>query len=443
MHRVAVSAIAAAVAVTLTATVLAQTRQIRYLSRAEAQPVFAALQEPLPSPAEWQEWIEADDRRTRARITEGDETSIVNWLLFGTSFTDEPRITARALDTNVTARIVERRVDDLVRAIGGSASNARIDLARGVVGQGAHARARLLRLLDRLQKEQAAYDRLTREARELNDPRLEFAERSRIYRDRGLSSDTSLRSSYAVEDALAQLIARARPRMQVTRVAVIGPGLDFSDKQEGYDFYPPQTIQPLAVQDSLIRLGLARPDALHIATLDVSGRVNAHIQHLVVRAGRGERYLMHLPLKAGESWTPGFQHYWQAAGSSIGRPVEVSGPAGAEPVKVRAVSVDPAAAQRVRPFDVNITAQRLSLPGDELFDLVIGTNVFLYYDRLQQALAMVNVAGMLRPGGILLSNNALLEIPAVGLRSLGYSKTFYSDNAEDGDVMVWYEKAVQ
>ena len=74
---------------------------------------------------------------------------------------------------------------------------------------------------------------------------------------------------------------------------------------------------------------------------------------------------------------------------------------------------------------------------------MIGTNVFVYYDRLQQALAMTNVAGMMRPGGILLSNNALLEIPAVGLRSLGYSKTFYSDNSEDGDVMVWYEKAVR
>ena len=42
----------------------------------------------------------------------------------------------------------------------------------------------------------------------------------------------------------------------VRRVALIGPGLDFTDKAEGYDFYPPQTIQPFALLDSLVRLGL-------------------------------------------------------------------------------------------------------------------------------------------------------------------------------------------
>jgi len=29
----------------------------------------------------------------------------------------------------------------------------------------------------------------------------------------------------------------------VRRVGIIGPGLDFTDKQEGYDFYPAQTVQ--------------------------------------------------------------------------------------------------------------------------------------------------------------------------------------------------------
>ena len=427
----------------LIATLPAQTQPIRYLSWTEAQPVFAALQEPLPAASDWQAWIEADDRRTRARIAEGDETSIVNWLLFGMSFTEEPRITVRVLESNDAGHAVERRVNDLVRALGGTASNERLELARRVLGQGAQARARILFLLDRMRTEQAKYERLTREARELNDARLEFAERSRLYRDRGLSSDTSLRSSYAVEDALKQLAERQRPGMRVARVAVIGPGLDFSDKQEGYDFYPPQTIQPLAVQDSLIRLGLSQPDALRISTFDVSARVNTHLEHAGLRARGGERYVMHLPLNAGAAWTPGFQRYWETVGASIGRPVKASSAAGAGSVKVRTLSVDPAMVENVRPFDLNITAQSLSLPGEELFDLVIGTNVFVYYDRLQQALAMTSVAGMMRPGGILLSNNALLEIPAVGLRSLGYSKTFYSDNSEDGDLMVWYEKAVR
>ena len=43
------------------------------------------------------------------------------------------------------------------------------------------------------------------------------------------------------------------PEGSITRVAVIGPGLDFADKGYGYDFYPVQTLQPFAIYDSLIR----------------------------------------------------------------------------------------------------------------------------------------------------------------------------------------------
>ena len=62
------------------------------------------------------------------------------------------------------------------------------------------------------------------------------------------------------------------------RVGIIGPGLDFADKQEGYDFYPPQTIQPFAVADSLIRLGLASADSLSVTTFDLSTRVERHLR---------------------------------------------------------------------------------------------------------------------------------------------------------------------
>jgi len=89
-----------------------------------------------------------------------------------------------------------------------------------------------------------------------------------------------------------------------------------------------------------------------------------------------------------------------------------------------------------------LVAQHLELSPVERFDLVIGTNVFVYYDRPEQALAMANLATMVKPGGILLSNNALLELPSTGWRSIGYSKTLYSDRDEDGDTVVWYQLVV-
>ena len=46
----------------------------------------------------------------------------------------------------------------------------------------------------------------------------------------------------------------------VQKIAIVGPGLDFANKEKGNDFYPPQTIQPFAMLDSLTRLGVARSD---------------------------------------------------------------------------------------------------------------------------------------------------------------------------------------
>jgi predicted O-methyltransferase YrrM len=66
--------------------------------------------------------------------------------------------------------------------------------------------------------------------------------------------------------------------------------------------------------------------------------------------------------------------------------------------------------------------------------------VFVYYDTLDQALALANIEHMLRPGGILLSNNALLELPTSRMRSVGYLTVPYSDRPDDGDHIVWYRR---
>ncbi len=124
----------------------------------------------------------------------------------------------------------------------------------------------------------------------------------------------------------------------------------------------------------------------------------------------------------------------------MGKQLPVTVPPGIGPVRLRAVAVRAPVASRISARDVNITAQLLPLGDGEQFDLIVGTNVFVYYDRLQQGLAMASAAAMLRPGGLLLSNNALVEVPSSGMRSIGYSKTLYSNREEDGDVIIWYQK---
>lgn len=419
----------------LTATSAQQPSSATYLSHTQARPIFVALGEPVPAAGEWDRWIAAADAATRARVAQGDEDSILNFVLFGTSFTSEPRITSRQLNRQQIQAAVERRLRDFERALTERDTEERLQFARRLLTNGPPVRARLLSMLERSMEESERHARRIEQAHALTDSSLEFAERSRLYRERGLSSDTSIRVNLAVENALRDLNPKVR------RVAIVGPGLDVVDKQEGYDFYPPQTIQPFAVVDSLIRLGLADVDTFQLTTFDVSARVNSHIAEMGRRARAGAPYLLHLPLDASVPWTPALLDYFRQFGSTVGAPVPVSIPPGVGHVMLRAVALRPSVVTRISAHDLNITAQTLTLSDDERFDLIVGTNVFLYYDRLQQGLAMASAAHMLRPGGLLLSNNALVEVPSSGMRSIGYSKTLYSDREEDGDLIVWYQKA--
>ena len=138
----------------------------------------------------------------------------------------------------------------------------------------AHRDAEVRGRLARVRREYKEYAQRIQQARQSPGPGVEFAARSHLFEKRGLSLDTSLPPDFALEQALQQLKARhCLAPESVRRVAVIGPGLDFVDKDEGYDFYPVQSIQPFAVIDSLRRTGLAA-DALALDTLDLSRHIN-------------------------------------------------------------------------------------------------------------------------------------------------------------------------
>jgi len=67
---------------------------------------------------------------------------------------------------------------------------------------------------------------------------------------------------------------------------------------------------------------------------------------------------------------------------------------------------------------MNIVFQRLQLPPQETFDLIIGTSIFVYYNAFEQSLARANVAAMLKPGGYLLSNDKLPDFVPSGLEDV-------------------------
>src|SRR5215470_9243581 len=69
----------------------------------DARPILTALAEIIPAELRearadagesvWNAWVGKRDAEIRARLAQGDADSVVNFLMFGTSFTDAPRLT--------------------------------------------------------------------------------------------------------------------------------------------------------------------------------------------------------------------------------------------------------------------------------------------------------------------------------------------------------------
>jgi len=429
-------------------------------------PIFIPYQESKDLPAKagshlsitpeaWPAWVVKRDAEIRARLARGDVDSLVYLWLYGTSFTKRPRATdqdiARLGDRAKAEALLIDRLDDLVAGLSAPGSNERLQFGRGVLARNGidvttaagttKALEFLVKARERVLAENAEIARSADAARQSGDAATAYAT---LFRDRGLSSDTRLTAAFAVDRALATVAeARALPASGVRRVAVVGPGLDFTDKAEGFDFYPQQTIQPFGVIDSLRRLALAKTDDFRLTTFDLSPRVNAHLANAAKRGAAGVPYAIQLPLPADDSkhdWQPELLAYWKTFGDGIGRETRPAPlPAGMSGVRVRGVAINPIVAAAIAPYDLNIIVQRQPLPDAERFDLIVATNILVYYDAFDQALALTNIASMLRPGGLFLSNYAVAPSSTMEALPALTTRVFF-DKQQNGDTVFVYRR---
>ena len=409
--------------------------------------------------AAWDRWVAHHNAAIRARLHSGDEDSAVNFWLFGTTFTSRPRATARELSLLGSPMEMEElligRLDDLVSALAAPGSNERLQFVRRLLERrgidlttpAGQERARIffVEARERAIAERARHKRALSEVAAANSEAATLSAYATLYRDRGLSSDTSLSAAFALDRTFAEMASAGRLAAgSVTRVAIVGPGLDFTDKAEGYDFYPVQTIQPFAIVDSLLRHGLARAGGPRVTTFDISPRVNQHLEAAHDRALRGTPYVLQLPLAVDDpahTWSRDLVDYWQRIGSRVGdEVVPLAAPPGAGHVRMRAVRIRPDVVSVVTPIELNIVLERPAGPGfDERFDLVIATNILVYYGPFEQALALANIATLLRPGGLLLSNSVLSPQAPFEPTAAMVTKVFWDQQA-NGDTLFWYRR---
>jgi hypothetical protein len=434
---------------------------VRSIVEARPTDVPSAFTGQAPAAIEqaWIAWRDQQRADVRARLERGSEDSLVNFWLYGTSFTRLPRATSQhmaALDRERAEDLLIGRLNDLVAALASPGAEERLRFGRQVLdrlgidprtpaGQ-ERARVYLVEARARTIAEAERYRRASAAASAIRDPSAKLAAYATVYHDRGLSSDTSLRVGFAVDAALANLQSKGRwSSLPVRRVAIVGPGLDFTDKAEGYDFYPQQSIQPFAVIDSLLRLGLAQPDDLRVTTFDVNPRVNAHLSLISGPSGPATGgYLLHVPLdpeRPSHPWHPELVRYWKTFGDRIGDPATPMAPPPGADVRIRAVRVRPSIAQSIAPIEMNIVLERIAHLADaDRFDLVVATNVLVYYDAFAQSLALANIGSMLRPGGFFLTNYAVAPPPPMEPTAAEGTVVFFDRQRQNGDTLFSYRR---
>jgi hypothetical protein len=397
----------------------------------------------------WNEWVHKRDAEVRARVDQGVEDSISNLILYGASYTSLPRLenaeSAASAAGELTAA-ARARVHALAVALPNGARNERLRFVSEFLARKGIAKesveTKLLENLKRLIAEQRAYQEKLKESEAASDPAAKLLARGTLFQERGLSADTSLLPNYALEDTLKTMLRKgALQPGSMHRILVIGPGLDFTDKRDGYDFYPVQTIQPFAMLEAVARLGLGKAEEISVVSADLNAGVNAHIARMAERGRAGQPYTVQLPRLVSAEWSPEAVAYWQKFGEMLGTPVKpLPVPASVIDVTMRAVAIRPRYAAQMRGYDINVVTQTMDVPEGQGFDLVVATNVLVYYDLFQQALAMGSIAHMMNHGGIFLANHALPTQHAPTLEFLGRRTVAYTPSGAYGDDVVVYRR---
>jgi hypothetical protein len=435
--------------------VFAADTRVQYLNLAEASETLQLFADSgiagsnITDPGAWDRWIREQDAQVRSRIDGGVEDSISNLILYGSSYTELPRFEnpeAALQPDGEVSEAARARINALYAALKSANNHERIRFIREYLKRkgipGPNTPQFLTANLRRFAQEQQAYQKKLQEAQNSGDVNQMLLTRGTLYENRGLSADTSLMTNYALEDTLRALLAKGvLTEGNVRRIAVIGPGLDFTNKHNGYDFYPLQTIQPFALMEMALRLKLAKPDEISVVTLDLNPAVNEHVAKLAQDARLGRPYTVQLPRDTAADWPPAAAAYWEHFGDVIGvpaKPIPVPQAAGA--VTLRAVAIAPRFASRVTPWDVNIVTERMNLKEGQGFDLVIATNILVYYDLFQQALAMANIAQMMNSGGVFLSNDTLSAHHVPSLVFLDRRSVSFSTSGPYGDNVLTYRR---
>jgi hypothetical protein len=188
--------------------------------------------------------LDSINRRTDARLREGDWDDLVYYMLQSRSFTEVERIepALSAVEFAPPGQIppnVKMRIDGFLKAVK-SPSNPRQQYLSKLLPTGEDVERQYARAMAFLREKEVR-------CRENKDPQACIAQ---LYVNRGLSTDTS-KQAIRVVDAAAAWIRKNRPEFQGNRVLILGPGVDFAPRTGLRDDGAPSIYQPGQVRELL------------------------------------------------------------------------------------------------------------------------------------------------------------------------------------------------
>jgi hypothetical protein len=411
-------------------------RQIEYADLPRAiQQRFAA--EGVSEPR-FSEYLRQVERDTERRVADGEREHLVHYVLQSRRFTErpaiEPAVSARRFVESLAeperSRFLEdaayvpprgwpeaerARVVDALDALRRFTTDARLSYFKQLVASG-----------ERPLSADALYAAYVRIARFLY--KKEFAsgraagEVAQLYQTRAHSSDTQIEAGFGVYLGLGALHA-LEPGRRITRVLVIGPGLDFAPRTDLIDVVDPQMYQPFAVADALLGLSISSDVDLRIESVDVNPRVVRFAE-----SAAANPVTLHLFTGVSETreqpFSADYRDYVRALGGAIGSAVSPPPAVAADRRYQHSIAVRDAIRRAMSADRLNVITERLA--DGSGFDLIVVTNVLTYFDDRQLALALANIAAMLRAGGCLLHNEsraglvetaASMQLPVLQMRT--------------------------
>jgi len=403
---------------------------VRFLRWQKLQPIIASLKasgEKLPeftNASEWDTWIYARDLQIRSQAEQGVEDSISALILFGNSFTNLPRLanTGEAVDAAGGLSIAAReRIDGFIQAL-----DERDD-------------DRFRTVLDFLQRRRVTEEELRPFLGGIiRRLALDQAPEERIHEN---TTSALLLVDFAFEEALRALKAKGETPARIRRIAVIGAGLDFAGSPDHFDFHPPQSLTPYAVQETVARLNLAQGSEPQVTVFELGSFALSHIRTTTAKARAGVGYNLQLPRRKQEGWNAAAVSYWNHFGEAIATSgVALPVPSAWHDIETRSVTVKPQFAARVYAEEMDVVTQNAEpLPGQG-FDLIIALHHSSDHDHIEQALALASVSQMLNSGGVFLADADMAKVVPQELNFLGAQHVAFQDHGEGHNIAMYRKK---